>query len=127
LHRRDHRVRLGQRSGKRLLHDDVRAVRGDLFHPLAMLRGSGTKDDDVRLRLLHAGPVVREHLLLRRTKVPCRIHKTLRLLIADAHDLGVGMLRGLPQQVAHVKVIEIDARDAPFFAHKWHRSRSAGG
>jgi hypothetical protein len=28
------------------------------------------------------------------------------------------MLRGLPQQVAHVKVIEVDARDAPFFAHK---------
>jgi hypothetical protein len=28
------------------------------------------------------------------------------------------MLGGLAQQVAHVEVIEIDASDAPFFAHR---------
>jgi hypothetical protein len=28
------------------------------------------------------------------------------------------MLEGLPQQVAHVKVIEIDAGHTPSFAHK---------
>ena len=37
LHGGDHRIRLGQRSGKGFLHDDVRAERCDLCHPLTML------------------------------------------------------------------------------------------
>jgi len=35
------------------------------------------------------------------------------LLVADTDDLRIRMLGRLPQQIAHVEVIEVNAYDAP--------------
>ncbi len=118
LHGGDHGIGLGQRSGEGFLHDDVGAKRGDLGDPVAVIGGGGTEDDDVRLRLLHAGAVVGEDLGVGEAEIALGVHEACGLLIADADDLGIRVLGGLAQQVAHVEVIEIDAGDAPFFAHR---------
>lgn len=118
LHGGDHGIGLGQRSGEGFLHDDVGAKWGDLGNPVAVIRSGGTEDDDVGLRLLHAGAVVGEDLGIGEAEIPLGVHEACGLLIANAHDLGVRVLGGLAQQVAHVEVIEIDAGDAPFFAHR---------
>ena len=46
-------------------------------------------------------------------RLPC----ASRLLVADADDLGAGMLEGHAQQVAHVHVVEVDAGDLPLPTH----------
>ena len=115
FHGRDHRIRFRERSGEWLFHDDVRAVGRDLLHPFAVSRRRGTQDHDVGLGLLKTGTVIREDLVLRQREVFGRACHAFRLLVTDADDLRVRMFGRLPQQIAHVKVIEVNACDAPAF------------
>ena len=62
--------------------------------------------------------MIRENLLRAEPEIPRGIDHALRLLITNRDDLRIRMLRRLPQQIAHVKVVKVDPGDAPFFAHK---------
>ena len=50
------------------------------------------------------------------------LHLT-RIVVGDAHDLGVAHVAGVREQVIHVPEIEIDAGDAEFFAGRHGRSK----
>src|SRR5262245_42384665 len=126
-HRGDHGVGFFEGRGERLLNHEMHLVRRDLPHPLAVLRRGGAKDHDVRLRLLEAGAIIGEAPLARDAEFAKGLLHPLGLFVADAYDLGLRMLDGHPQEVAHVKVIEIDARNSPMFGfhnHEFRRSLS---
>ncbi len=77
-----------------------------------MAPGGRTKNDKVRARLLEALIDIREDALIRNAEVPDSHVHSSRLLIANANDLSLAMLRDHAEEVTHVEVIEIDSRYA---------------
>jgi hypothetical protein len=51
--------------------------------------------------------------LLRDAEPVGRVRHARRLLVGDAHDLGVRVLVDQPEQVPHVHMVEVDARELP--------------
>ena len=100
---------------ERLLEQDVDAERRDLLDHVGMPRGRGTEDGEIgiaslariaRCRDKHASGGMRE------IAIASAIRASIG--IADPDDLGVGVLGGLAQEVAHVHVLEAQADDPPF-------------
>jgi hypothetical protein len=116
-HRRHHPARVGDARGKRLLDQDMQAVRRDPFDGAGVIGGLRADDGQVGLRPCKAGLKVREHPIGGNREITDRRRHASRIGIEDAGNLRIGMLRHLTQQVAHMHVIEADA-DNPVFRHK---------
>ena len=116
--RRDHRIRVRERRGERFLHHDIHAVLRHPLRPQRMLARRRAEDHEIRLRLFQTRPVVRENAFRRDGKILHRRRHALRFFVADSHQFRIGMLACFPQQIPHVHVVEIDACDAKFFAHR---------
>ena len=113
-HRRDHAVGVGDEAAKGFSTRMLSAVRRDALDLVRVLGGRRAEDGEVGLRL---GRHFSRSVKTRSSGMPkLAIAAAMRgaVGIADADDLGVGMLGRFPQQVAHVQVIEADAEDAEF-------------
>jgi hypothetical protein len=92
------------------------------------MRGrGGTEDREIGAGFLETLVGVRENAIGAEAEVARGLAHALRLLIANADDLGVLALRGVPEQVAHVKMIEVDPDDfaAAHGEESWLSRRSA--
>ena len=107
-------VGVGERGGERLFQQDVDAERGDLFDHVRMSRGRRTEDGKIRMRLSHALRDIAIDALGGDGEVGDRVRHPRFILVAHPGDLGIGMLVGLAQEVAHVHVLETQADDPPF-------------
>src|SRR6185436_8650743 len=97
------------------LDHDVHVMWRYLFHPVTMLRGGGTEDNEVRFCLFQTVSIVGETPSARETEFANRFLHAYGLLVADADDFGLRMLCGHPQQVADMEVIEVYPGDFPNF------------
>ncbi len=79
-----------------------------------MRRRRRAEDDEIRLRCLQALAIVGEDALSGDGEVARGGDHPLRLFVADAGDLHVGMRVRHTQQIAHVHVVEVDADDFEF-------------
>ncbi len=126
-----HGVGLGERAGERLLDQDVDAMRGDPLGPDAVRRGGGAEDREIGPGLLQALVGVGEDAVRSEAEVARRVAHALRLLVGDADDLRVGTLESVPEEVAHVEVVEIDpdnfqASHARKVVHERHERHEKG-
>lgn len=83
--------------------------------PFAMLRRGRTENHNVGLRLFEALAVVGKTAFTRNAQFVNRFFHPFGFFVADPDDFGARMFCRKAQQVAHVKVIEIDARNFPAF------------
>ncbi len=114
-HGGDHGVGFGEGGGEGFFHEDVDAMGGDLLDPVAVSGGGGTEDDEVGLGLFEAGVGVGEDLGVAEAEVLLGAGHARGVLVTDGDDVGAGVIEDLAEQVAHVKVVEVDACDAPLF------------
>ena len=126
LHGPLHLIRLGEGGGEGLFHDDVHAKGRDLLGPLPVFSSGRAQQDDVRLGLLQTRPVVAENPVGRNGKIRARLLHALGLLVADADDLDICVLKGHAQIVAHVQMVEVDPGDFPL-AHGLARKLCPSG
>jgi hypothetical protein len=85
-----------------------------------VLRRRGTKDDHVGLGLLQASAVIDESALPWDAQFSNSLFHPRRLFVADADDFNTSMFVGVPQQVAHVKVVEVNPGKFPALgAHRF--------
>ena len=106
-------IGVGERSGERLLEQDVDAQRGDRLDAIGVARRRGAEDRQVRPRLPYAALDIVIDSIGGNREVGDRVRHPGPVGIADACDFRVRVLVDLPQQVAHVNVFEADADDAP--------------
>ena len=71
--------------------------------------------------MCEAGVGIGEDLGVGEGEVLLGADHALEVFVTDGDEVGVGVIEDLAEQVAHVKVVEVDACDAPLF----HGSRFA--
>ena len=113
-HRLYHQVCVRQAGGEGFFEKNVRAKGRDLQDPLGMPGRGRTEKDNIRFCALQTDPVIREHALWKNGEVPNgRLHFTW-ILVADAHNFRIGMVKDHPQVIAHVIMVEVDSCNLPF-------------
>jgi hypothetical protein len=60
--------------------------------------------------------VVSKNLFLFEFKILTRRKHSLRLFVRYPNNLGIRMVVNHSEQIAHVEMVEVDARDAPLHA-----------
>ena len=114
-HRLDHRISFLERRCERLLDHDVRAERSDLLYPLAVFRCRRAQNDHVGPRFLEASAVIGEAPFTRDVQLANGFLHPAGFFITDAHKLRARMHHGHPQEIAHVKMVEVNAGNFPDF------------
>jgi hypothetical protein len=107
-------IGVGKRGGERLFEQDVDSERGDLLDQIRMPGGGRTEDGKIRTRLSHALRDVSINALPGNGEVGDGVRHPRLVVVAHPGDLGVRMLVGLAQKVAHVHMFEAQADDPPF-------------
>ena len=115
-HRPGHGVRLFQGSREGLFHQEMNVKGSHLLYPFAMPGGGRTKYDHVGLGLLEARAMIGKTAFGRDAQFPHNLPHACRLFIGNAHNFDLRMLVRIAEQIAHVKVIKVDARNSPGFA-----------
>ncbi len=87
---------------------------GDLAHPLAVLGCGRAEDDDVRLCFCDAIVVVGEDAVAWDLEVADGVLHSEGLDVTDSDEFRARMISDRTEEVAHVKMIKVDAGDAPF-------------
>ena len=121
-HAFDHGIGFLQRGREGFLDHEVRPVRSHLLDPLTVLRGRRAKYNHVGLGLFETLAVVGERLILGDQSLADGFFHAGRLFVANTDDLGIGMLVGVPKQIAHVEVVKVDSSNFPGSFFHW-RSR----
>ena len=121
------RSRLGEGGGEGFLDKDVQARRSDPLDIGGMVGGGGAEDGEIGLRPGQAGVHIGEDAVGRDGEGRDGAGHACRVCVADARDLGPGMVVHLAQQVAHVEVVEVDADDAQHGLSFGSRQRGAKG
>jgi hypothetical protein len=75
-----------------------------------------TEDHQIGPRPLETFAIIGEDLAIRQTEVAARLCHSRRCLVADTHDLRLRMAHYHSQQIAHMKMIEVD----PGHSHSLH-------
>ena len=115
----DHGVGFFEGAGEGFFDEDVDVVWGDFFDPGAVLGGGGAEDDDIGFGGFDAGVGVGECWESGGAEFLDGVVHAFGFFVADADKLGVGVLGGHAEEVAHVEVVEVDACDAPDpFCHR---------
>ena len=109
----DHAVGIGEGGREGLLDEDVDAIGRDQLDIVGVGGGRRAEDDQVGLRRPDAAVDVGEDAVVGDLEVGARRRHALDLDVTDADDLGMQVFVDLSQEIAHVRMIEIDAGDAP--------------
>ena len=87
--------------------------RRHLQHPFGMTGRGRAQDDNLRLRPFQTFPVVGEDSLAGKVEFLDDGRHPSSIRVADADNLDIGVLMAQAQEVAHVRMIKVDARNFP--------------
>ena len=111
LHGGDHAIDFREGGCEGFLDEDVDIAGGDLLNPFGVAGGGGAKDDDVGLGFLETSCEVGGTLVLGEVEFSPGFCAAKGVFVGDADDGCVRVIKDGLQEVAHVKVVEVDVGD----------------